>query len=494
MSLLDIFRADVKRRLATHIEELNKLGALPEAWFWQKDKILGVEKIDEEIIKDLNVLHAKHEDNPDIFLKTRPLLEELHKDLETMSKQTAPTSVVMKKEAEIVNNLISGIKTLLSNPQNSLFQSIINEKKISHIIRDPRNHFFESQVLLLLFSPNMGKDEIEKIDFHLTEYNLTSSYKSNWSRLPALVIYSKNKDGERQIDKLKDLLIENNIAYYYDNWHYVPKDLLRKETYTIRLIRHGPKESVDKHTTGEEAKIDSLAVKFIEKYANKLADDITDILFIIDTLILTRNLETAKIIAQTLKSKGKRVTGPVIDDRLGAFLEKGGKVVNILSPKYPEEWGIAEKGHQTLIGRYKEGRGMQRWTEIGLDQDFGDGITLREVGCRVGEWVFDNIQNFKDNKENATQRIGVSNSGFIEPFLYVILEKIQAKSAKEAYHFIGGAVAPLKGVTIKYEKGNDYVEMELPNKTNINVGINVLNEQKIWVQHNSKAKQVYSSR
>ncbi len=104
---------EINQILAQHIKELDELGLVPTDWVWHKDKIKSLEKIDEQLIYDLVNLHKQYKDVPEIFENAIYILKTLHNDLEAMLKQGA--SGTEKKEAEIVNNLITQLKNLLKS-------------------------------------------------------------------------------------------------------------------------------------------------------------------------------------------------------------------------------------------------------------------------------------------------------------------------------------------------------------------------------------------
>jgi broad specificity phosphatase PhoE len=237
----------------------------------------------------------------------------------------------------------------------------------------------------------------------------------------------------------------------------------------IHIIRHGPKEIVEAHTTGREASLDDSLRYVIHNYAKNLSETLTGDVDV-DSLALSRNYKTAEIIADELRDTGMKVNGPTIDDRLGAFVGENGEM-NLLSPDLPKIWGDAEKNYQNVAGVAKEDRGMYAWAEYGLDRAEG-GISLRELACRMGQYVLETIEKDLDTV------VAISNSGFIEPFMYVTLDMIEQldKTAVEYFFETDGAVRPLEGITITSYDG-ETVEMTLPNGETIQFSKDVLREQ-----------------
>ncbi|MFH1770618.1 MAG: hypothetical protein ABH828_03610 [archaeon] len=250
-----------------------------------------------------------------------------------------------------------------------------------------------------------------------------------------------------------------------------------------RIIRHGHKQTVKNHKTGTEAGLDKSKIYLIKDYAQKIYLQNKGA-YKIDAASLPRNHDTSKIISEELRSISNNVSGPNIDERLAPFTGKNGETV-LISSELPEIWGKAEKEYQTVEGIEKEDRGMLAWAKYGLDKKT-DGITLKESAYRIGDYILENILEEND------QIIGVSNSGFIEPFMYATLDMIEGKdkSPVEYFYETGGAVKPLEGLDIIYQKGYSIANMVLPTKKIVSVDIDILKEQKEWLKKYSVLEEV----
>jgi hypothetical protein len=242
----------------------------------------------------------------------------------------------------------------------------------------------------------------------------------------------------------------------------------------INIIRHGPKEVVEAHVTGREADLDESMKYVVHDYARNLSNDLYGKVGV-DSLALPRNYKTAEIIVDGLRDNGLDVMGPTIDERLGAFVGKDGEE-NILSPELPRIWGEAEKNYQDIEGVRKEDRGMFAWAEYGLDLA-ENGMCLRDIAHRMGKYVLDTLEKDIDSV------IAVSNSGFIEPFVYVTLDMIEkeGKTAVDYFYETDGAIRPLEGIRITSENG-ETLEMILPNGEIIEVDKEILEEQAEMVE------------
>jgi hypothetical protein len=243
----------------------------------------------------------------------------------------------------------------------------------------------------------------------------------------------------------------------------------------IDIIRHGPKQA-GKHVTGTEADLDPSQVGAILAYADNYAGITTGPIEVC-TPTVPRNLHTAEHIHDEL---GDRVSKElVIDDRLSAFVDS----CNLLPPALPRIWGEAEKAYQDRKGVRKEDRGMYAWAEIGLDQG-SDGITLREVAYRIGSFILDKLHSPTPNI------IGISHSGFIEPFIYATLDMMDPapKTPVEYFHQTGGAIEPLKGVCVYADV--DRTVLVLPDQTERTLDLDILRRQRSWLHDHGKAEDI----
>ncbi|MDO8741122.1 MAG: hypothetical protein Q7J54_06125 [Candidatus Woesearchaeota archaeon] len=113
---MPLFHRNINARLLQHIEELKKLGILPNKWKWHKDQIEKLELVDEKLIQDLIDMHAKIQEKKiktgyyeDFEFLITPLYT-LRRDLQIMLKQENLTDSMRASEAEAVNRLIAEIE------------------------------------------------------------------------------------------------------------------------------------------------------------------------------------------------------------------------------------------------------------------------------------------------------------------------------------------------------------------------------------------------
>ena len=259
----------------------------------------------------------------------------------------------------------------------------------------------------------------------------------------------------------------------------------------LRIIRHGPKQPVEKHVSGIESKLDDKKEYKIRQFARSIANQ--GEVFQVDSPEMQRNYSTAKIIVDELQTIGKNVHGPNIDNRIAPFAGEDGNIV-FVSSEMPLIWGAAEADFQTIEGVAKEDRGMYAWLSYGLDNK-SDGISLRESAYRIGAYIFDQIQKYNQGG-TADFFLGISNSGFIEPHLYLTLDLIEGKEIEpiERFHKLGGATKPLEGFQINYQKKSPTANLILPDKTIVLVDIEVFREQLQWLDKYGITNEVIKNR
>ncbi|MBS3128657.1 hypothetical protein J4410_05920 [Candidatus Woesearchaeota archaeon] len=185
--------------------------------------------------------------------------------------------------------------------------------------------------------------------------------------------------------------------------------------YTHRIIRHGPKNPVQEHNTGQEAGLDPARLHLIDEYVHRLSPLYRGKRVAVHGGSLPRAYQTGERIQAILCSQGVDV-GFSIDDLLSPFVGEQGRI-NLMPARFPRLWGEAQKEGNPD----KEDAGLQAWVETGVDTNFdGDGITLREIAYRIGKHILRSIEEYRQG--NTLHRISVSHSGFIEPWVYLVLQ------------------------------------------------------------------------
>jgi hypothetical protein len=259
----------------------------------------------------------------------------------------------------------------------------------------------------------------------------------------------------------------------------------------IRLIRHGPKATVTSHFTGIEAQLEPSGIPLIEEYARSFMAEREGYYFVVESHRVPRNDATRQIIAKQLIAGGARVESG-IEDKLGPYRGAAGNII-LLPPELPKIWGAAEKADQTVECVAKEDRGLYSWANAGMDNDFGTGISLREVAYRLGDYVLKAVE-FAQRSDSPRLVVGISNSGFIEFLNYAILDSLEgSKPCVERIKETGGALRPLTGLSFFYTKGSDHIDLESGGKKLMIPG-EIFEKQREWLSQYGKAEQVLAER
>ena len=153
-------------------------------------------------------------------------------------------------------------------------------------------------------------------------------------------------------------------------------------------------------------------------------------------------------------------------------------------------WGEAEKKYQNEKGIKKEDRGLYAWALHGFDNDKG-GISFRELGYRIGDSILDNLE-LDDMNENHSHTFGISNSGFIEQFIYATLDMAEqkGKTPVDYFHETRGAIQPLKGIHITYTPKTKNFGIVLPDNSTKIIETDILKDQREWLREYGKAYEV----
>ncbi|MBU0536115.1 MAG: hypothetical protein KKE20_04065 [Nanoarchaeota archaeon] len=107
---MGLFHKDINEKLAEHLQKLKDSGMLPDDWAWHREKILELEKIDENLIGDIRELHSNRAFSIMIsMIKGKDHLDMLHSELKSIIKQHSPDASLQKEEAEQVNRMVKSI-------------------------------------------------------------------------------------------------------------------------------------------------------------------------------------------------------------------------------------------------------------------------------------------------------------------------------------------------------------------------------------------------
>ncbi|MBD3313572.1 hypothetical protein GF345_03955 [Candidatus Woesearchaeota archaeon] len=122
----------VNEKLAEHIEELEDIGFLPENWYWSKDKILELDKIDRSIIKDLKKIY-KENSKSKVYSHLQKMALRLHQDIESMIGEKNVSEEVQEDWAKEINMLLGNIRTLFSKDSLLYLKSLKRPPKQADI-------------------------------------------------------------------------------------------------------------------------------------------------------------------------------------------------------------------------------------------------------------------------------------------------------------------------------------------------------------------------
>ncbi len=280
----------------------------------------------------------------------------------------------------------------------------------------------------------------------------------------------------------------------------------------LNLIRHGPKNNdPNVHGTGVEALLDPLQIYKALQYAANSLERMHDggiEKAVVETTPVPRAYVTGKLITAVFSlDPSFKNTECSVDDLIGSYDvdSLSGKAINLSPSAMSKVWTDAKKdekyGH--LQGEHKP---LYAWCEQGFDNPQASnledpGISLREIACRIGTYVYEKIQRKEDN----ISTIAIGHSGDIEPFLYLCLEMLEGKDGTSLVamtkHFqpTGGALEPLRGLRFFYDFGN--LKMEFPSPLDQlegrsqltdyrNIGLEIFQQQAQWLKEYGKSQQV----
>ncbi len=111
---MGIFHKNVNQRLAKHLEELESIGLLGDDWYWNRQKVLQLEKVDDKLLQDLIRLYKSRLLDKPIEQRLIKELNLLKKDLYNLLNEHFNESEE-KEETRLVNEMIRDIENLLKN-------------------------------------------------------------------------------------------------------------------------------------------------------------------------------------------------------------------------------------------------------------------------------------------------------------------------------------------------------------------------------------------
>lgn len=243
----------------------------------------------------------------------------------------------------------------------------------------------------------------------------------------------------------------------------------------IHLLRHGPKNNdPNAHGTGVEAGLDPKQAYKIITHAALLPTRVSTRVSTVEdfgyapkkiqvvTSPIDRAIGTGQIVYDIIKKDSRFVVPePAIDDLINSSGRhpQTGKAINLSPKEMSKIWGEAKRSerYSALQG---ENKPLYAWCEQGFDNPQANapndpGISLREIACRLGSFVYQTLQN----ADNSDVVIGYSHSGDLEPFLYLCLEMLEGKDGSDPesmtrrFEQTRGALEPLDGIFLEQRDG-----------------------------------------
>lgn len=206
----------------------------------------------------------------------------------------------------------------------------------------------------------------------------------------------------------------------------------------IEIIRHGPKNIVKNHTTGQEALLSKEGIKQVKEYAKTLDKK---------TFIYTSPVPRAKYTAESISNvlKGNYI----IEPKFSSYDLNGTDVVNLVSSELSKAWGDNRNDPN------KEDESLNSWTEFGWNNSYGkEYLSIREIGKRLGRKVLELLES-----SNNKPILAISHSGDIEPLLALL---VNDTNPLQVYKETDGALLPLEGIS--FEKNGDIVKCTYKDK------------------------------
>jgi len=277
----------------------------------------------------------------------------------------------------------------------------------------------------------------------------------------------------------------------------------------IHLLRHGPKNNnPEAHQTGVEALLDPQGINKIISQASELLSDRSYAVrngfdysintfnrIRVETTPVNRAISTGNIVYKVLSLDPRfEVPEPIVNELIGSYgiNPLTNDAINLSPKSMSGVWGEAKK-QETYQGQQGEHCPLYAWCEQGFDNPQAGqrddlGISLREIACRLGTYVFNTLETADEHD----LIIAYGHSGDIEPFSYLILEMLEGRDGtdKEAmtrrFRETGGALEPLEGLNISYIPKISGTYSELLR--------DVLKQQAEWFKEYGRSKEVLAEK
>lgn len=276
--------------------------------------------------------------------------------------------------------------------------------------------------------------------------------------------------------------------------------------HSIKIIRHAPKVEGDPHHTGIEARLEETAPKDVEAFVERekaFFEGATKI-NIFHTPV-PRSIQTAEFLHTSLKQhfgNDAVIAEPAMTPMVGSSETQNGQVINLSPKDMSRIWGEAKQNdHYTGTNR-REDQPLHAWATVGFDNNWDEtGISIREIALRLGTFLY---QRFSEEAitEDKIADIGISHSGDIEPFLYLLIAYTEGidtrgQNAMPAlFDRLGGAMNPFEGVEVN-RADEDNLEVKhftISGPQKMKVPMSVLKEMKEELERISIADKVFAQK
>lgn len=216
----DVFHRDTSKLLIEHINELEKIEAIPKNWYWQRDNLDKIKSIYEDIIKDL-----KQSNDTERYSEVIKAIKNFEKELNFLLSRNNTND----KKIDYLNNVNNSIKEYLEKLKN---ESGLVSDSLLKMIGFPILEYPQETILLSRYHTRL---------YHLLIYNhISEEHHIHRSMCDVLVMFCKYKfiDKETVEDIIK--IFEKfkqppNNSFSYNLDHILINDSLF-ERIKIRLL------------------------------------------------------------------------------------------------------------------------------------------------------------------------------------------------------------------------------------------------------------------
>ena len=109
---MSIFHKNINEKLAQHIFELQRIGLLTDQWYWDSQRVYELERIDEQLIKDLLELYKTRRADKEKFEQILQRLSVLQRILKKFMKESKADSSD-RRFVILINKFVQEIETML---------------------------------------------------------------------------------------------------------------------------------------------------------------------------------------------------------------------------------------------------------------------------------------------------------------------------------------------------------------------------------------------